>query len=76
MQDSIVAEVAGKVLPMNSLRLWLQGKKTYVVAIGSIVAVIVAWVQGTTDTKTAVEMVVPLILAICLRSGISSDATP
>jgi hypothetical protein len=53
---------------------WLQGKKTYVVAIGGIVAAIVAYTQGTIDTTALVGAILAGVLAMTIRNGSATDA--
>ncbi len=58
---------------MTAIREWLQGKKTYVVAIGAIVAALVAWSQGTMDTMQLVEAGVAAVLAMTIRAGVTTE---
>lgn len=57
---------------MDTLRTWLQGKKTYVVGVGAIVATIVAWSQGTLDNAQAVQAVVAALMGMFLRAGVDN----
>ena len=58
-----------------TMRTWLQGKKTYIVGIGAIVAAVVAYTQGTIDGTQAVEAIVGAILAMTIRAGVTTATT-
>ena len=63
-----------KVGPMlDSVREKLAGKKTYIVGIGSIIALFVAWVNGTVPTPDLMEGAITALLGMTLRAGISGD---
>ena len=57
---------------MTAIRNWLMGKKTYVIAIGAVLAAVVAWTQGTLDNTQFVEAVIAAVLAMTLRAGVTS----
>ena len=59
---------------MNKLRLYLQGKKTYVVGVGAVVAAAVAWAMGNIDNQSAIEAIVGALLAMFIRAGSATDA--
>jgi hypothetical protein len=59
----------------KDMRTWLQGKKTYIVGVGAIVAAVVAFTQGTIDGTQAVEAIVGAILAMTIRAGITTATT-
>lgn len=65
-------EVFGSML--DNVRTFLSGKKTYLVALASILGAVIAWVGGTIDTATLLKTIVELILAMTLRAGIGKSA--
>jgi hypothetical protein len=55
---------------MNKFRVWLSGKKTYLVSLSTILSAIILWVNGADlDYKLIIEA----ILAMTLRAGISKN---
>lgn len=56
---------------MNGLRDWLKGKKTYIVAVGAILAVVVGWADGAMELPAAAEKIVAAIIAMTVRAGIA-----
>ena len=56
---------------VEKIRLWLQGKKTYLVAIGGIVAAIVAWANGALSGMGLIEAIIAALGLTSLRAAIS-----
>ncbi len=56
---------------MAAIKEFLAGKKTYLVAVGAILAAVVAWSQGTMDTTQLVEAVITAVLAMTIRAGVA-----
>ena len=52
----------------------LSGKKTYFTAAAAVLTAIGAYVAGEVDTQTTVSSIFAALMAIFLRSGISSAA--
>ncbi len=52
----------------------LSGKKTYFTAAAAVLTAIGAYVAGEVDTQTTVSSIFAALMAIFLRSGISSEA--
>lgn len=50
----------------------LKGYKTIFIAIGAILAVVIAWSNGAMETMEAVKAIIEAILAITIRAGIAS----
>lgn len=49
----------------------LAGKKTYLVAVSSIIGVVIAWSTGNMDTVTAVQSIIACIMSMTIRNGIN-----
>lgn len=57
---------------LNEVRDYLKGKKTYLVALATILGLVVAWSTNEVDTVTAVQGIVTAILASTIRDGINT----
>ena len=55
---------------MTKIRNYLQGKKTYLVAAGAVIAVVIAWASGDLETPDAVRDIVAAIIAVTVRAGV------
>jgi len=55
---------------LAAIREFLQGKKTYFVAIIGILTATVAWSQGELTGLQFVEALYASVLAVCVRAGI------
>lgn len=55
---------------MDNVKGFLQGKKTYIVAVGAIISVIIGWVSGSLTDVEAVKAIVEALLAMTIRNGI------
>jgi len=51
----------------------LQGKKTYMTAIGGIVAAVGGYLSGDVELGTMINVVITALLALFLRKGIKND---
>lgn len=58
---------------LEKWRETLQGKKTYVVGIGSIIGLLVAWTQGTVTTPDFIQGVITAVLGMTIRAGVTSE---
>lgn len=59
---------------LRSVISWFNGKKTYLVSIGSIIAIWTAYIMGTnTDLSSCITQTVALILAMTIRNGITNS---
>lgn len=50
-----------------------EGKKTYIVGLGALLAAVGMWMQGTIELSAAVQLAVTALLAIFVRKGIKTD---
>ena len=57
---------------MNNI---LEGKKTYITAIGAILAAAGAYMTGEMDLGEAIQLAFGALLAAFLRAGITTEAT-
>ena len=55
---------------LEKIKLGLSGKKTYLVALGSIIGVVIAWTNGTISNEQAVDTLIQSVLAMTVRAGI------
>lgn len=53
------------------MREWLKGKKTYMVAFGALVAIVIAWSTEGQTTEAAVKEAVALVMAMTFRGAIA-----
>jgi len=51
----------------------LSGKKTYVTAIGGILAAVGAYFSGEMEMGVTINVVITSLLAVFLRKGVKSD---
>lgn len=52
---------------------FLPGKKTYIIGILAVLGAIGAYVAGQADLTTTVQSVVAAILAMTIRSGVTTE---
>jgi hypothetical protein len=55
---------------------WLQGKKTYLVALAAILTAVVAWLNGAIDVVTLVQTIFAALGGAALRAGVAKGAAP
>ena len=60
---------------MQALRLWLQGKKTYLVCITGVLAAATGWVDGGLTTNELVLAVLVALSQMAQRAAMAA-ATP
>jgi hypothetical protein len=66
-----------KPMTLEKVRVWLRGKKTYLVALSAIVASVIAYTNNSIDAKDMWQQVVGLILTMTVRAGIANKpSTP
>lgn len=56
---------------LSAAREWLKGKKTYLICIGAIIAVAVAWGDGDVTHFQAVDGLVKAIFGMTIRAAIA-----
>jgi len=61
----------GVIVMFDKFKESLQGKKTYLIAVSGILAVLIAWSNGSIETTEAIRGIIEAILAITIRSGIA-----
>lgn len=57
---------------MAKIQLFLQGKKTYLVAFSAILGFVIAWANGDITTSTMLQDCAGALLAMTLRNGMSN----
>ena len=57
---------------LAKLKEFLVGKKTYLVSISAIIAVLIAITNNQMDLTEAIKNIIEAILAMTIRAGISS----
>lgn len=50
---------------------WLKGKKTYIVAISTIVGAVAAYATGTIQVKEMIAAIVGAIMVMTTRAGVA-----
>ena len=58
---------------LSNIKDWLAGRKTYLIAAGAIIGVIVAWSTSEMTDLQAIEALVAAILAVTMRAGITKS---
>jgi len=53
---------------------WLKGKKTYLIAIGTIIYAVSGAATGQIDVQTAIQMILAALGGMTMRAGISNSA--
>jgi hypothetical protein len=48
---------------------WLRGKKVYLLGIGTITGILIAWSNNAVDTKTMMDSIWGSLVAMALRAG-------
>jgi hypothetical protein len=51
----------------------LQGKKTYMTAVGGVLAAVGAYLSGEMEMGVMINVVITALLALFLRKGIKKD---
>jgi hypothetical protein len=76
-QDQIKAALwlAGKVVDMNAVWTWLQGKKTYLVCASAVLTAVVAHLNGQIDTTAMIGAIFGAVAGSTLRHGLTTDVT-
>lgn len=59
---------------MNTVREFLKGKKTYILAVVGIVTAIVAWSEGGIDTQALIGAIWGGIASMTIRAGVDTAA--
>lgn len=52
------------------MKEWINGKKTYILAITGMIGTVVAWASGQIDLATMIRDIVVCGLAVFIRNGI------
>ena len=58
---------------MSTIKDFLGGKKTYLVAVAAIIGSVVAWLEGSIDMPTLAQSITAAILAATIRAGITKS---
>jgi hypothetical protein len=54
----------------------MNGKKTYLVALGGVLGAAAGFLTGTLDAPQAIQLAITSVLGATLRAGITSATTP
>ncbi len=64
----------GNILTLlEILKNFTAGKKTYLLAFSSIIAVFVGWSDDSIPTSSMIEQVIGLLLVVTVRQGVSHE---
>lgn len=56
------------------LRNFLAGKKTYLISLSALLALLTAWADNKVETEKFIEQAVALVIAMTLRAGVHAAA--
>ena len=56
---------------MGNIKTFLEGKKTYILALGAIVTALGAYASGSIDTVTLIQSIWAALTGITLRAGVA-----
>jgi hypothetical protein len=58
---------------LNKIREFLAGKKTYLIAIATIVGGLIAFADGKADVMQTLQLIATAIIGATLRAGIAKS---
>ena len=61
---------------LKKLRGVLIGKKTYILALGAVIGIVIAWMNGQVTDIEAVQQIWAALVATTIRSGVKGAETP
>jgi len=67
-----LAYILRRIFTMKILE-WLKGKKTYLVAISTIIGAIASYASGTIEVGEMIKIIVAAIMAMTIRAGITKS---
>ena len=67
----ILDYVKGGNKMFEKIRNLLSGKKTYLIALGAIIGVLVSFSNGSVEVVEAIKLIIEAILACTIRAGVS-----
>gem|GEM_PF-1183268 len=72
-QIKLIAYAVGKVVPMNKIRDFLKGKKTYVTAAIGLAGAVMAWAEGQISGTALLASAWAAVQACFIRAGIANE---
>ena len=72
-RQNMLADSTGKETPMNTIREFLKGKKTYLTAAVGVLGAVLAWSQGQLDVAGLLAAVWAAAQSCFIRAGISNE---
>lgn len=66
--------ILGKVGSVNTILTALQGWKTYIAAGATVLTELTLLLDGKVDVQGAAQIIIPAILAACIRHGVTTEA--
>jgi len=67
----ILDYIKGGKQMISTIKDFLSGKKTYLVALGAIIGVLVSFSNGSVEAVEAIKLIIEAILACTIRAGVS-----
>jgi len=58
---------------MNTIRMWLLGRKAYLTGAGMIIAALAGWAQGTLTQTDLILAIFAALGIIFIRSGVTTE---
>jgi len=59
---------------IKNLRNWLQGKKTYIVCLGAMIASAILFIDGSIELPELVKQLIALVIGVTIRAGVSTES--
>ena len=75
----ILKKLLRKVFSMEKIRKWLEGKKTYLICLSTILGSIIAWLSNEIQLAEMIKIIAVAIVGITLKAGearIEKKVTP
>jgi hypothetical protein len=69
--ETVILKIGGVNKMIDTIKNALAGRKTYLVALVTIICGIVSWVSGITNTADLIQLIVTAILGCTVRAGVS-----
>ena len=69
--ENIILKIGGVNKMIENIKSALAGKKTYLVALATIIGGVISWVNGIINTADLIQLIVSAILGCTVRAGVS-----
>ena len=69
--ENFILKIGGVSKMIENIKNALSGKKTYLVALVTIIGGVITWVSGSINTADLIQLIVTAILGCTVRAGVS-----